>query len=65
MVSHFAGPGVYAPRPGVVRASGGAFVVPGLGHGASRAVGRRLDLRARGTDWITRRSAGINGREAS
>ena len=39
-MSHFAGSGVYAPRPGVVRASGGVFGVPGLGHGASRAVGR-------------------------
>ena len=43
-VSHFAGSGVYAPRPGVVRASGCAFAVPGLGHGASRSVGRGLDL---------------------
>ena len=44
MVSHFAASGVYAPRPGVVRASGGVFAVPGLGHGVSRAVGRWLDL---------------------
>ena len=58
MVSHFAGLGVYGLRPGAVRASGGVFAVFGLEHGASRAVDRGLDLRARG-------SAGINGREAS
>ena len=39
-MSHFAGLGVNGLRPGVVRASGGVFAVLGLGHGASRAVGR-------------------------
>ena len=43
-VSHFAGLGVYGLRPGVVWASGYAFAMPGPGHGASRAVGRWLDL---------------------
>ena len=40
--------GCMALRPGAVRASGCAFAVPGLGHGASGSVGRGLDLRARG-----------------
>ena len=48
-VSHFAGLGLYGLRPGVVRASGCAFAVPGLGHGASRSVGRWLDLGRAGT----------------
>ena len=43
-VSHFAGLGVYGLWPGVERASGCAFAMSGLGHGASRAVGRGLDL---------------------
>ena len=44
MVSHFAGLEVNGPRPGVVRVSGRAFAALGLGHSASRAVGRWLDL---------------------
>ena len=43
-MSHFAGLGLYGLLPGVVRASGGVFAVFGLGHGASRAVGRWLNL---------------------
>ena len=48
-VSHCAGLSVYGLRPGVVRPSGCAFAVPGPGHGASRAVGRWLDLGRVGT----------------
>ena len=58
MVSHGVGSGLDGLGDGAVLASVGVFAAPGLGHGASRAVGRGLDLRARG-------SAGINGREAS
>ena len=43
-VSHLAGLGVNGLRPGVVRASGGVFAVPGPGHGASRSVCLGLDL---------------------
>ena len=57
-VSHGAGLGLDDHGHGAVLATRGVFAVFGLGHGASRAVGRGLDLRARG-------SAGINGREAS
>ena len=49
MVSHFAGSGVYGLRPGVVRASGCAFAVFGLGHGPSWSVGRWLKLERAGS----------------
>ena len=40
MVSHGAGLGLDGLRLGAVRASVGVIAVFGLGHGASRAVGR-------------------------
>ena len=40
MVSHGVGLGLDGPGHGAVGASVGVFAVPGLGHGASRAVGR-------------------------
>ena len=57
-MSHGVGSGLDGLGDGAVLAGGGFLAVFGLGHGASRAVGRGLDLRAR-------RSAGINGRKAS
>ena len=58
MVSHFAGLEVYGLRPGVVQASERVLAVPGLGHGASRSVGRWLDLGRAGVPVF-------DGREAS
>ena len=43
MVSHGAGLGLDGPGHGAVLASGSVFAVFGLGHGASRSVGRGLD----------------------
>ena len=39
-MSHGVGPGLDGLGHGAVLASVGVFAVPGLGHGASRAVGR-------------------------
>ena len=49
MVSHGVGQSLDGLGPGAMGASVGDFAVFGLGHGASRAVGRCLDLGRAGT----------------